>query len=63
VRPYPSGGRFPTAYDHHNHRCRYCAAAIAETEASAADSPEARAWLSLLRQVLDLDNDAGVGVH
>jgi hypothetical protein len=39
------------------------AAAIAETQASATDSLEAWAWLSLLRQVLDLDNDPGVGVH
>jgi hypothetical protein len=39
------------------------AEAIAETEASAADSLEACAWLFLLRQVLDLDNDATGGVH
>jgi len=39
------------------------AAAIAETEASATDSLEAWAWLALLRQVLDLDNDASLGVH
>ena len=39
------------------------AAAIAEAEASATDSLEAQAWLSLLRQVLELDNDIDAGVH
>ena len=33
------------------------AGAIAEAEASAADSPEARAWLALLANVRDLDDD------
>ena len=32
--------------------------AIAELEASANDSAEARAWLALLRAVLDQDDDA-----
>ena len=39
------------------------AALIAEAEASARDSLEAQAWLSLLRQVLELDNDIDAGVH
>ncbi|HXQ24737.1 MAG TPA: hypothetical protein VN812_23875 [Candidatus Acidoferrales bacterium] len=33
------------------------AAAIAEAEASANDSAEARAWLTLLAEVLDQEDD------